>query len=109
MLTLRVSEDHFDPKIHKQDGGADSGQPMIHGLRGLQQNALTFHIAGRTRWDKSEAALRRGYQQLFSMPGLNVDAQDSQALVLFPEMDPAQRYRRSPQPAGAFWMWTQII
>jgi uncharacterized Fe-S cluster-containing radical SAM superfamily protein len=100
ILTLRVSVDHFDPKIHEQERGADSWQPMIRGLRWLQQNALTFHVAGRTRWGESEAALRQGYQQLFSELGLNVDAQDSQALVLFPEIDPAAEV---PEITSACW------
>lgn len=89
MLTLRVSIDHFDPKIHEQERGAHSRKPMTRGLRWLQQNALTFHIAGRSRWGGSEAALRHGYQRLFSELGLSVDAQNSQALVLFTEIDPA--------------------
>lgn len=89
MLTLRISKDHFDPKIHEQERGADSRQPMTRGLFWLQQNALTFHIAGRSRWGGSEAALRQGYQRSFSELGLSVDAQDSLALVLFPEIDPA--------------------
>lgn len=100
MLTLRVSIDHFKPKIHEQERGAGSWRPMLRGLQWLQHNGLVYHVAGRTRWGESEAALRQGYQQLFNELGLNINAQDSQALVLFPEIDPAAEV---PEITTACW------
>lgn len=87
-LTLRVSIDHFAADKHEQERGPGSWAPMIDGLKWLQDNDFNFHIAGRTQWGESEAALRRGYRETLERLGIGLEAQDPNALVLFPEIDP---------------------
>ena len=86
-LGLRVSLDHYDETRHAEERGARSWAPAMKGLVWLARNDFVVHIAGRTRWGESEAALRAGYARLFATLGLKIDAHDPRALVLFPELD----------------------
>ncbi len=86
-LTLRVSIDHFNPKLHEEERGPRSWKPTILGLEWLSKHGFSIDIAGRTRWGEDEATLRDGFAELFSQHGIEVDAHNPQALVLFPEMD----------------------
>jgi uncharacterized Fe-S cluster-containing radical SAM superfamily protein len=88
-LTIRVSVDHFKPSLHEEERGPRSWGPTIAGLRWLSDARFRIHVAGRRRWGDSEAALRAGYQALFQTEGINIDANDAEQLVLFPEMDTA--------------------
>jgi hypothetical protein len=45
------------------------------------------HVAGRRFTDEPEDALREGFARLFAELGVPIDAGDSVALTLFPEMD----------------------
>lgn len=99
-LTLRVSIDHFDPALHEQERGPGSWPAMIQGLRWLQRNGFTFHVAGRTRWGEDESELRRGYARTFGELGIDLDTDDPQALVLFPEIDV---YAEVPEITTACW------
>jgi len=89
-LTLRVSVDHFTQAKHEAIRGETTWAPMIEGLRWLAENGFGITVAGRTRWDESEAQSRRGYGELFATEHIPVDAHDPASLVLFPEMDAAQ-------------------
>lgn len=86
-LAFRVSIDHFDPAVHESERGRRSWQPTLSGLRWLGEQGFAVSVAGRTRWGEPEAALRAGFQQLFALQGVAVDAWNPSALVLFPEMD----------------------
>lgn len=86
-LTLRVSIDHFNPKMHEEERGPRSWKPTILGLEWLSKNGFQIDVAGRTRWGEDEATLRAGFAELFGEHGVEVDAHNPQALVLFPEMD----------------------
>lgn len=86
-LTLRVSVDHHVRRLHEQERGRRSWLPMLRGLKWLSDNGFRVHVAGRTRWDGDEAALRAGYAAWFAEEDVRVDAHDPRALVLFPEMD----------------------
>ncbi len=86
-LVLRVSVDHFRPELHQEERGRRSWKPMIEGLRWLADCGFRVHVAGRTRWGEDEATLRAGFARLFEAEGIPVDAEDREALVLFPEMD----------------------
>jgi uncharacterized Fe-S cluster-containing radical SAM superfamily protein len=86
-LTVRVSVDHFDPDKHEEERGPKTFLPMLNGLRWLSEEGIRTHVAGRTRWGGDERALRHGYGHLFRTYGVDVDAFDPSALVLFPEMD----------------------
>lgn len=86
-LVLRVSIDHHRRELHEQERGRRSWQPTIDGLRWLCEHGFAVTVAGRTRWGDDEAKLRAGYAALFAAEGIDVDAHDASALVLFPEMD----------------------
>ena len=87
-LTLRVSIDHFDATQHEEERGSDTWAPTIKGLKWLQQNQFTFHLAGRTRWGEDQRTLREGYRQMLTGFGITFDVYDPTALILFPEIDP---------------------
>ena len=99
-LTLRVSVDHFNSKLHEQERGANTWQPMLTGLKWLTLNGLHIDIAGRTCWGESEAQLRQGFADLFARQGIAVDAYDKKRLMLFPEMDITARV---PEITEACW------
>jgi len=86
-LVVRVSMDHYTRALHQAERGPRAWQPMLKGLRWLGDSGFVVHVAGRTRWDEPEAALRAGYAALFEAEGIAVDAADPTQLVLFPEMD----------------------
>ena len=86
-LTVRVSVDHHDQALHEEERGPRSWPPMMDGLKWLSDHGFNLAVAGRTRWGADEAALRRGFADLFARNGIGVDAHDPAALVLFPEMD----------------------
>ncbi len=86
-LVIRVSVDHFRPELHQEERGRRSWKPMIEGLRWLAESGFRINVAGRTRWHDDEATLRAGFAELFAAEGIPVDAEDREALVLFPEMD----------------------
>jgi len=88
-LTIRVSVDHFGARLHEAERGPRSWAPTISGLRWLSDSGLGIHVAGRRHWGESEDELRAGFHKLFHAEGINVDAFDPGALVLFPEMDAA--------------------
>ena len=86
-LAIRVSVDHFDASLHKEERGKRSWRPMIKGLRWLSEHGVKLQVAGRRRWGEDEQTLRAGFAALFAELGVNVDANDPVALTLFPEMD----------------------
>ncbi len=88
-LHLRVSLDHYTPELHEKERGARSWPAALRGLRWLAANRFHLSVAGRTCWCESEGKMRHGYARLFATEGLPLDAYDSAALVLFPELDEA--------------------
>ncbi len=99
-LTLRVSVDHFRRERHEEERGPRSWEPMLRGLKWLSENGFAVHVAGRTRWEEDEEALRAGFAALFDEQAIAIDAQDPRALVLFPEMDPDAEV---PEISTACW------
>jgi MoaA/NifB/PqqE/SkfB family radical SAM enzyme len=87
-LVLRVSIDHYTQALHELERGKNSWRPALDGLVWLAENGFAPKVAGRTLWRESVASLRAGYGRLFAELGISLDAQDLEALVLFPEMDP---------------------
>jgi uncharacterized Fe-S cluster-containing radical SAM superfamily protein len=87
LLTVRVSIDHFDQTLHEEERGFRSWQPTVDGLIWLARNGFRLHVAARTRWGESEAALRDGFAALFAQLEVDVNASDPNVLVLFPELD----------------------
>jgi uncharacterized Fe-S cluster-containing radical SAM superfamily protein len=86
-ITFRVSLDHFTKAVHEEERGPNSWDKAIDGLKWLGGNGFRLAIAGRHLAGESDATARAGYRALFADHGLPVDAADSAALVLFPEMD----------------------
>lgn len=86
-LHLRVSLDHYTCGLHEEKRGARSWATALRGLRWLAANGFHLSVAGRTCWNESEGEMRDGYRRLFATEGLELDASDSAALVLFPELD----------------------
>jgi len=86
-LTIRVSVDHFKRKLHEEERGPRSWEPMMLGLKFLSDNGFNIDIAGRTRWGESEQELRKGFDVFFKEHGIRIDAHDKKQLMLFPEMD----------------------
>ncbi len=86
-LTLRISLDHFNPRLHDEERGAGAYDITIKGMEWLRDNGFNMALAGRTVWGDSEADSRAGYAALFERHGFRIDAQNPATTVLFPEMD----------------------
>jgi len=86
-LKLRVSVDHYTPAWHEMERGARSWAPMLAGLKFLADNGFNLAAAGRTCWSEGEATARAGYRRLFAIHAIDIDVEDPNRLVLFPEMD----------------------
>lgn len=86
-LSVRVSTDHFSKKIHQEERGEKSWEPMILGLKWLSDNGFDIHVAGRTFTYEDEDKLRAGYTQLFKKHDININAHNANSLILFPEMN----------------------
>ncbi|MEE4350663.1 MAG: radical SAM protein [Pacificimonas sp.] len=99
-LTLRVSLDHFERAKHEEERGPRSFDPAIDGLSWLSANGFRIAVAGRTMWGDDEAEMRAGYRALFARAGIAIDADDPEALVLFPEMDESGA---TPEITTACW------
>ena len=86
-LSLRVSLDHYTPELHEAERGAETWQPTLDGLLWLARNGFDATVAGRLMWGESETSARQGFAALFAAAGIDIDAEDRDRLVLFPEMD----------------------
>ena len=86
-LTLRVSLDHHGQAPHEAERGAGTWDKTVAGLDWLAGTGLSVAIAGRTRWNESEADLRAGFARLIAQHGWPIDADAPAQLVLLPEMD----------------------
>ncbi|MGI8931906.1 MAG: radical SAM protein [Sphingomicrobium sp.] len=88
-LTMRVSLDHYTQELHEAERGPNSWAKAVDGCRWLSDHGFRTAVAGRRLAGESEVAARAGYAGLFDEPKLRIDASDTAALVLFPEMDEA--------------------
>lgn len=86
-LTLRVSLDHWTEAGHDAVRGAQSFRITCEGLAWLRDQGARITVAGRARWQESEAEARAGYGALFETLGLATDPMNPGELVIFPEMD----------------------
>ena len=86
-LCVRVSVDHFSAARHDQERGIGSFKAGLAGIRWLNENGFNFTIAGRTCWNEEESDLRLGFADLFKRENINLDANNIDELILFPEMD----------------------
>jgi uncharacterized Fe-S cluster-containing radical SAM superfamily protein len=88
-LTIRVSIDHYGPRVHELERGERSWQPTIDGFLWLARHGFSLHVASRRLSGEPEATIRRGFAGLFTELGVGIEADDPVALMVFPEMDPA--------------------
>ena len=86
-LTLRISLDHYSAELHDQERGKGSCAVALKGMHWLQDNGFVMHVAGRTVWGDTDAQSRSGYEALFAEQGFDIDAQNPEHTLLFPEMD----------------------
>jgi uncharacterized Fe-S cluster-containing radical SAM superfamily protein len=86
-LALRVSIDHYDREVHESERGARSWDPMLDGLKWLDENGFNIAVAGRTFSHEPEDRMRAGFARLFAAEGVGLDAYDPARLLLLPEMD----------------------
>jgi len=102
-LTLRVSLDHYTENRHEELRGPRTWTHTTQGLKWLAQEGFQVHVAGRTVWGEGENSAREGYARLFSELGVDIDAHDPVALLLFPEMDEA-----APVPEITTGCWSLL-
>ncbi len=86
-LQIRVSLDHYGREVHEEERGRRSWRPTIDGLSWLAASGFAVSVASRLLSGETEAKIRRGFAGLFAELGLAIDADDPQALTVFPEMD----------------------
>ncbi|KAB2920464.1 MAG: radical SAM protein [Hyphomicrobiaceae bacterium] len=86
-LTLRVSLDHYTPRLHEAERGLRTWAKTIAGLDWLARNGFKVAIAGRSCWNESDEETRAGYGRLIAERGWPIDPADPGELVLLPEMD----------------------
>jgi hypothetical protein len=86
-LVLRVSLDHYGAAVHEIERGTRSWGPSLDGLLWLSDNDFAINVASRYLSGEPEAAIRAGFARLFAEHGIDLDANDPVALMIFPEMD----------------------
>ena len=86
-LTLRVSLDHYTAKLHDTERGKGSYNITLNGMKWLRDKEFKMAIAGRTVWGDSDIDSRLGYAKLFNDNKFEIDANDPNVTVLFPEID----------------------
>ena len=99
-LALRVSLDHHRADVHEAERGPDTWDKALSGLRWLAAGGFAIAVAGRLLPGEAEAVARAGYAALFARERLPIDATDSHALVLFPEMNARAE---TPEISEACW------
>ncbi len=88
-LRIRVSLDDPRPEIHDAERGAGACDKTLAGLVWLTSNGFAVEVAGRGFAGEPEPLLRERFQALFDRVGVQLDADNPTALVIFPEMDMA--------------------
>lgn len=86
-LTLRISLDHWSASKHDSERGSGSFAKTLNGMCWLRDNGINVAVAGRTMWKESEDEARHGYKRLFAKYHFDIDANNPEQCVLFPEMD----------------------
>ncbi len=85
-LTLRVSLDSHDKRLHDDERGQGSFDEAVRGLGWLATTGIPVAIAGRQALTEDDVAARNAYGALAARIGLPLQADDPKQLVLFPEM-----------------------
>jgi len=99
-LTLRISVDHHDARLHDAERGAGAFDKTLEGMIWLRDAGLRMAVAGRSVMGDSDTESRDGYAAFFAQHGFDIDANDPTQTVLFPEMDPTVEV---PEITTACW------
>ena len=86
-LTFRISLDHYTEQLHEQERGKRTWDITLKGLHWLNINDFKFTIAARLFSNETETEIRKKFADLFQVNHWKLNAQDSQDLVIFPELD----------------------
>ncbi len=86
-LIMRVSLDHYTAAGHDAERGKGSFAASCQGLVFLRDHGFRIHLAARACWEESEENLRAGFARLCRQLGLQINADNREELVVFPEMD----------------------
>jgi hypothetical protein len=89
-LALRVSLDGPTRETHEAIRGTGTFAPALAGLCWLAENGFRVSVAARLPPQADEADLRARFAVLFAGHRIALDAFDSAALVLFPELETAE-------------------
>ncbi len=100
LLTLRISIDHHTADLHDAERGPGAFEKTLDGVRWLAEYGFRVDVAGRTCWGETDAEARSGYAKLFQSVGLDLNAEDVERTVLFPEMD---EEKATPEITTACW------
>lgn len=83
-LTLRVSLDHYSPRVHDAERGPRSFEKTIAGIDWLSRNGFRVTLAARHFTSESDADVRGGFARLITAHRWNIAADE---MMIFPEMD----------------------
>jgi len=86
-LQLRISLDHHSPAVHEKERGERTFEPTLKMAKWLFDQGFRLSIAGRAVETESESEALRGYQSLLKEHEIGLNADSSEHLVIFPEMD----------------------
>ena len=86
-LTLRISVDHYEPRLHDAERGDGAFEKTLEGMKWLRDNGFKMAVAGRSIFGTSDEDSRAGYAAFYAEHGFKIDAQNPGMTVLFPEMD----------------------
>ncbi len=87
-MRIRVSLDDFRAEVHDAERGEGAFAHTLDGLIWLSRAGVQLEVAGRSLLGDGETVLRKGFAALFAQCGVGIDCNDTQALVLLPEMRP---------------------
>jgi len=83
-LHIRVSLDHFTPKLHDKERGPGSFERTLAQMYWLNENGFNISIAGRSLIDESQTQSLAGHKHLLESKEIHLDLKSK--LVIFPEM-----------------------
>ena len=92
-LTLRVSLDHYRKEIHESERGVGTFDKTLENIQWLDTNGFRVAIAGRALVEERTEDAAQGYRRLLEAYGIDIDYEDSQLFVVFPEME-AEKEKR---------------
>ena len=99
-LTLRISLDHYTQKIHEKERGEGTFEATLQCMKELQELGLQITLASRFLKKESWEEAKRGHRLLLAQWKIQLDFDNPQSFVIFPEMD---EQRPVPEITTACW------